>query len=101
MPSCGCDELMGIALCIVFVPNRSYQSSYAFEVRGLRGVVPVKSYFAINYGKFESPTMLDSRFMTKFHKVESPYLWLLYLSTHLTGSNWGETFSQIDANGAH
>ena len=34
VPSCGRDELMGIALCIVFVPNRSYQSSFAFEVHG-------------------------------------------------------------------
>ncbi|KAK9987250.1 hypothetical protein SO802_032201 [Lithocarpus litseifolius] len=101
VPSCGCDELMGIALCIVVVPNGSYQSSCAFEVHGFRGTVPVKSYFAINYGKFESPTMLDSGFMTNYGKVESPHLWLLYLSTHYSGSNWGETFSQIDANGVH
>ncbi|XP_030926146.1 disease resistance-like protein DSC1 [Quercus lobata] len=101
VPSCGCDELMGIALCIVFVPNGSYQSSCAFEVHGFRGAVPVKSDFAINYGKFESPTMLDSGFMTNYGKVESPHLWLLYLSTHYSGSNWGETFSQIDVNGAH
>ena len=101
VPSCGCDELMGIALCIVFVPNGSYQSSCAFEVHGFRGAVPIKSDFAINYGKFESPTMLDSGFMTNYGKVESPHLWLLYLSTHCSGPNWEETFSQIDANGAH
>ena len=99
--SCGCDELMGIALCIVFVPNGSYQSSCAFEVHGFRGAVPVKSDFAINYGKFESPTMLESGFMTNYGKVESPHLWLLYLSTQYSSSNWGEKFSQIDANGAH
>ena len=105
--SCGCDELMGIALCIVFVPNGSYQSSCAFEVHGFRGAVPVKSDFAINYGEFESPTMLDSGFMTNYGKVESPHLWLLYLSTQYSSSNWGENsnwgekFSQIDANGAH
>ena len=45
--------------------------------------------------------MLDSGFMTNYGKVESPHLWLLYLSTRYSGSNWGETFSQIDANGAH
>ncbi|XP_030955396.1 protein SUPPRESSOR OF npr1-1, CONSTITUTIVE 1-like [Quercus lobata] len=101
VPSCGCDELMGIVLCIVFVPNGSYQSNCAFEVHGFRGAVPVKSNFAIDYGKFESPTILDSGFMTNYGKVESPHLWLLYLSTHYSGSNWGETFSQIDANGTH
>ena len=101
VPSCGCDELMGIALCIVFVSNGSYQSSCAFEVHGFPGAVPVKSDFAINYGEFESPTMLDSGFMTNYGKVESPHLWLLYLSTHYYGSNWGEPFSLVDANGAH
>ena len=38
-------------------------------------------------------------FTTKYGKVESPHLWLLYLSTHHCVSNWGQKCSHIDANG--
>ena len=44
--------------------------------------------------------MLDSGFMTNYGKVESPHLWLFYLSTHYSSSNWRETFSKL-MHGAH
>ena len=38
-------------------------------------------------------------FTTKYGKVESPHLWLLYLSTHHSVSNWGQICSRTDAKG--
>nr|XP_023923648.1 TMV resistance protein N-like [Quercus suber] len=85
----GCDKLMGIALSVGFVPNGSHQYysawqlSCSFHVNGFKIAYFIQSYY----------------FMTKYGKVESPHLWLLYLSTHHSVSNWGKICSRIDANG--
>ena len=36
---------------------------------------------------------------SKYGKVESPHLWLLYLPSQYFGSNWGKILSHTDANG--
>ncbi|XP_030944347.1 TMV resistance protein N-like isoform X2 [Quercus lobata] len=85
----GCDKLMGIALSVGFVPNGSrqyysdWQLSCSFHVNGFKIAYFIQSYYL----------------MTKYGKVESPHLWLLYLSTHHSVSNWGKICSHIDANG--
>ncbi|XP_023909134.1 disease resistance protein RPV1 isoform X2 [Quercus suber] len=85
----GCDKLMGIALSVGFVPNGSrqyysdWQLSCSFHVNGFKIAYFKQSYY----------------FTTKYGKVESPHLWLLYLSTHHSVSNWGKICSRIDANG--
>ena len=89
MSFAGCDKLMGIALSVGFVPNGScqyysdWQLSCSFHVNGFKIAYFMQSYY----------------FTTKYGKVESPHLWLLYLSTHHFVSNWGQICSHIDANG--
>uniref|UniRef100_A0A7N2RBY6 Uncharacterized protein n=1 Tax=Quercus lobata TaxID=97700 RepID=A0A7N2RBY6_QUELO len=83
-----CDELMGIVLCVVFVPNGSHQYhrnwnfTCIFQLNGLKIADFSQSYY----------------FTTKYGRIESPHIWLLYLSTHHS-SNWGKICSRIDANG--
>ncbi|XP_050260408.1 disease resistance protein RPV1-like isoform X2 [Quercus robur] len=85
----GCDKLMGIALSVGFVPNGSrqyysdWQLSCSFHVNGFKIAYFVQSYYLT----------------TKYGKVEFPHLWLLYLPTHHSVSNWGKICSHIDANG--
>ncbi|XP_050257411.1 TMV resistance protein N-like isoform X31 [Quercus robur] len=85
----GCDELMGIVLCVVFVPNGSHQYhrnwnfTCIFQLNGLKIADFSQSYY----------------FTTKYGRIESPHIWLLYLSTHRSVSNWGKICSRIDANG--
>nr|XP_023872056.1 TMV resistance protein N-like [Quercus suber] len=66
----GRDELIGIALCVVLLNG--------FQIADF-----AQSYY----------------FTTKYGRVESPHVWLLYLSTHHSVSNWGKICSRIDANG--
>ena len=84
----GCDELMGIELCIVFsVPKVSH---------------PFTDFLLtcwIKVNGFERASPIRSSFRTKYGKVKSPNLWLLYLSPHYFNSQWGKNFHQIDANG--
>ncbi|KAK4580869.1 hypothetical protein RGQ29_024497, partial [Quercus rubra] len=69
IPSDEWDERMGIALCVVFVPNEHHQYprdcklSCSFEVNGCQMKNPVVFEFTEDYGK-----------------LESHHLWLLYLS---------------------
>ena len=79
----GCNDLMGIALCIVLVPNGPQVSRltchlYINEFNSAYFV----QYLPSNYGK-----------------VESPHLWLLYFSSQYFGSDWGKILSHTDANG--
>ena len=89
MSFAGCDKLMGIALSVGFVPNGSrqyysdWQLSCSFHVNGFKIAYFTQSYYLT----------------TKYGKVESPHIWLLYLSTHHSVSNWGKICSHIDANG--
>ncbi|XP_050245473.1 TMV resistance protein N-like [Quercus robur] len=77
----GCDDLMGIALCIVLVPNGSQvsQLTYNLFINEFKWFV---QYFQLKYGN-----------------VESPHCWLLYLSSQYFGSDWGKILSHTDANG--
>ena len=77
----GSDDLMGIALCIVLVPNGSQvsQPTYNLFINEFKWFV---QYLRLKYGN-----------------VESPHLWLLYLSSQYFGSDWGKILSHTDANG--
>ena len=86
-PSLGCNDLMGIMLCVVFASNKLYQNprdcqlSCLFKVRGDSLACPVYCNFTTKYGK-----------------VELPHLWLLYFSSHyLSLRFWGKRFCQIYA----
>nr|XP_023918696.1 protein SUPPRESSOR OF npr1-1, CONSTITUTIVE 1-like [Quercus suber] len=89
LPFRGFDELIGIALCVVFVPNGSrqyhiYQNFKCnFWLNGLYIADFAQSYY----------------FRTEFGRVESPHIWLLYLPTHHFISNRGKIHSLIDAYG--
>ncbi|XP_050245514.1 disease resistance protein RPV1-like isoform X5 [Quercus robur] len=77
----GCDDLMGIALCIVLVPNGSQVSQLTYNL-------------FINEFKW-----FVQNFQLKYGNVESPHRWLLYLSSQYLGSDWGKILSHTDANG--
>ena len=86
----GCDELMGIELCVGFsIPKVSYTSedfllTCWIKVNGFESASPIRSSFRTNYGV-----------------VSSLHLWQLYLSPHYFDSQWGENFHQIDGNGSN
>ncbi|KAF3953652.1 hypothetical protein CMV_020924 [Castanea mollissima] len=86
----GCDELMGIELCVVFsIPKVSH---------------PFTDFLLtcwIKVNGFERASPIRSSFRTKYGKVGSSHLWLLYLSPRYFDSQWGENIRQIDANGFH
>ena len=75
-------------LCVVFVPNGSHQYhrnwkfTCFFQLNGFQIADFTQSYY----------------FTTKYGRVYSPHIWLLYLSTHHV-SNWDKICSCIDANG--
>ena len=77
----GCDDLMGIALCIVLVPNGSQvsQLTYILFINEFKWFI---QYLPLKYGN-----------------VESPHLWLFYLSSQYFGSDWGKILGHTDANG--
>ncbi|KAL4607616.1 hypothetical protein ACB092_09G188500 [Castanea dentata] len=79
----GCDDLMGIALCIVLVPNGS-------EVLPLTYDLYINEFQIAYFVQYLWP---------KYGKVESPHLWLLYLSSQYFGSDWCKILSHTDANG--
>ena len=83
----GCDELMGIELCVCFsVPKASkdFQLTCWIKVNGFERASPIRYSFRANYGK-----------------VSSRHLWWLYLSPCYFNSQWGENFHQIDGNGSN
>ena len=83
----GCDELMGIELCICFSvlkASKDFQLTCWIKVNGFESVSPIRYSFRANYGK-----------------VSSRHLWWLYLSHHYFNSQWGENFHQIDGNGSN
>ena len=79
----GCDDLIGIALCIVLVPNGSQDSQLTCHLC----INEFKNAYFVQY------------LWSKYGKVESPHLWLLYLSSQYFGSDWGKILSHTDANG--
>ncbi|XP_030926106.1 disease resistance-like protein DSC1 [Quercus lobata] len=86
----GCDELMGIELCVGFSVPKVSNTSKDFllkcwiKVNGFENASPIRSSFRANYGG-----------------VSSRHLWRLYLSPHYFDSQWGENFCQIDGNGSN
>nr|POE93807.1 putative disease resistance protein [Quercus suber] len=82
----GCNDPMGIALCLVFVRSKLNQHH-----RGCR----LLCLFEVNGFTIEC---VVSEFWTKYGEVKLPHLWLLYLSSHLFGSSWKEIL-KTDANG--
>ena len=86
----GCDELMGIELCIVFsVPK----VSHCFTDFLLTCWIKVNG--------FERASPICSSFRTTYGKVRSHHLWLLYLSPRYFDSQWEENTRQIDADGSN
>ena len=79
----GCDDLIGIVLCFVLVPNGPQDSE-------------LTCYLYINEFKIAH---FEQHLQSKYGKVESPHLWLLYLSSQYFGSDWGKILSHTDANG--
>ena len=79
----GCDDLMGIALCLVLVPNGSQVSQLTCHL--------YINEFKIAY--------FVQNLRSKYGKVESPHLWLLYLSSQYFVSDWGKILSHTNANG--
>ena len=79
----GCDDLIGIALCIVLVPNGSQDSQFTCHLY----INEFKVVYFVPY------------LQSKYGKVESPHLWLLYLSSQYFGSDWGKILGHTDANG--
>ena len=87
----GCDELMGIELCVGFsVSKVSNTSSEDFLLT---------CWIKVN--GFESASPIRSSFRTNYRKIRSPHLWQLYLSPRFFNSQWGENFRQIDGNGSN
>ena len=90
VPSCGCDDLIRIALCVVFEPNGCYQHTKEYQ-------------FSCSFNGFEKHHLSNSNITTNCGIIESHHLWLLYLSNNYVSrymsSNWRRIFSQIDANG--
>ena len=80
---CGCDDLIGITLCIVLVPNGSQHSQLTCHLC----INEFKNAYFVQYLR------------SKYGKVESPHLWLLCLSSQYFGSDWGKILSHTDANG--
>ena len=78
----GCDDLIGIALCIVLVPNGSQDLEFTCHLY----INEFKIAYFVQY------------LQSKYGKVESPHLWLLYLSSQYFGSDWGKILSHTDAN---
>uniref|UniRef100_A0A7N2M287 Disease resistance protein n=1 Tax=Quercus lobata TaxID=97700 RepID=A0A7N2M287_QUELO len=87
----GCDELMGIELCIGFsIPKVSYTSKDFL----------LTCWIKVN--GFESSTSpIRSSFRTNYGVVSSHHLCQLYLSPHYFNAQWGENFRQIDGNGSN
>ncbi|XP_030971320.1 TMV resistance protein N-like isoform X2 [Quercus lobata] len=91
---CGFDELMGIALCVVFERNEPHQYPRDCQLSCLLNV---------NGCQIKNPEVF--KFTEKYGKVESHHLWLLYLSSCYlscyrdSGSDWNKACSQTDANG--
>ena len=79
----GCDDLMGIAFCIVLVRNGSQVSQLAYSLY----INEFRIAYFVQYLR------------SKYGIVESPHLWLLYLSSQYFGSDWGKILSHTDANG--
>ena len=79
----GCDDLIGIVLCIVLVPIGSQVSQLTFDLY----INEFKIAHFVQYLRSE------------YGKVESPHLWLLYLSSQYFGSDWGKILGHTDANG--
>ena len=77
-----CDDLMGIAFSIVLVLNGSEVSQLTCHLY----INEFKIAYFIQYLR------------SKYGKVESPHLWLLYLSFQYFGSDWGKILSHTDAN---
>ena len=90
VPSCGCDDLIRIALCIVFEPNGCYQH-------------PKEYQFSCSFNEIEEYDLYNSILSKNCGIIVSHHLWLLYLSNNYVSrymnSSWGRIFSQIDANG--
>ena len=86
----GCDKLMGIELCVVFLVPKV---SHTFTDFLLTCWIKVNG--------FERASPIHSSFRTKYGKVRSHHLWLLYLSPRYFNSQWGENIRQIDANGSN
>ena len=90
VPSCGCDDLIRIALCVVFEPNGCYQH-------------PKEYRFSCSFNEIEEYDLYNSIVSTNCGIIVSHHLWLLYLSNNYVSrymnSSWGRIFSQIDANG--
>ena len=85
VPYCGCDEQMGIALCVVFLKDELQYYSDDFRLFcsfKVNGSVREFRVHSLNYGE-----------------IETPHLWLLYISPHYFNSQWGEIFGQVDPNG--
>nr|POE51424.1 putative disease resistance protein rpp1 [Quercus suber] len=86
----GCDELMGIVLRVCFSFAKVSHTSKDFlltcwiKVNGFERASPIRSFFRTKYGK-----------------VRTRHLWLLYLSPRYFDSQWGEKFRQIDVNGSN
>ena len=81
----GCDELMGIVLCVCFShTSEDFLLTCWIKVNGFERASPIRSSFRTKYGK-----------------VRTHHLWLLYLSPRYFDSQWGEKFRQIDANGSN
>ena len=83
----GCDELMGIELCVCFSiveASKDFLLTCWIKVNGFESTSPIRSYFRANYGV-----------------VRSHHLWQLYLSPHYFDSQWEENFCQIDGNGSN
>ena len=78
----GCDDLMGIALCIVLVLNGSQVSQLTYN---------------LYINEFEIAYFIQY-LRSKYGKVESSHLWLLYLSSQYFGSDWGKILSHANAN---
>ena len=94
VPSCyGRDERMGIALCIVVVPNstlyaKAFWYKCSVEVNGCQVICLHLNFVRINSNRIF---------------LNSPLLGLQYLSHDILSadiaSNWKEVWSQSDANG--
>ena len=86
----GCDELMGIELCVGFSVPKVSNTSKDFllkcwiKVNGFENASPIRFSFRANYGG-----------------VSSRHLWRLYLSPYYFDSQFGENFRQIDGNGSN
>ena len=86
VPSFGFDELMGIALCVVFVPNEWRRCPSDWKL-------------SCSFNGFTIKCQEHSNFRTKYGIIESHHLWLFYLSSYYVSrcffSNWGRIFNQI------